>query len=689
MRQFVTTTRKPNPLHRWIAVAVTSIVSLGIISCNDQAASVQTLQVRAVSPFSSTLAAGDSITLVAQGTLSDGQELDITDSVLWSSSDPTIATVSSASGQKGMVTGVAKGKVTITASFLESDHSLEQSLSLEVTEARLKSIQINPLYVVLEKGNTQQYKATGVYSDGHTADLTAQATWSSSNPQIAISPTGMATMNGLGNTNIKAQVGGFVSAPAVVVAVNAHLASIELTTKPAGITNLPSGIPLQYLATGTFSDGASLDLTSVVTWSSSVTRVATISNLVGQKGIATGITPGMTTIRAAWENIQAATSLQITEATLKTIDVTAPAEQVASGKTVFFKAMGTFSDGSSRDLSSQVTWGASPPEVAAIDGNGVLTTKSKGISNVTATLNGISGSKKLVVTDAILDSIEVASVPAMITSVPKGLSVQYVAIGHFSDGTTQDISSLVSWSVDNATVASISNKSGSRGLLITGSMGMGVGTVVVTASQGTTLMTSTTLRVTNAVLKTIDVSPSGGAMAKGTQQAMKAMGFYSDGTTMDLTASVQWTAVDVPGTGMNVATFYAMDPAGTVTGKNVGKSKLTATMPMTLISGSTEVTVTDERLVSIAVKALVGGNTVTTGASKPFVAIGTFSDSSTQEITSSVSWSSSDKSILTVTDAPGDHGIVTGVTAGSAQVIATWKSITSPVSGSATVSVTP
>jgi len=34
-------------------------------------------------------------------------------------------------------------------------------------------------------GSTQQFRATGTYTDGSTADLTAGVTWSSSDPSVA------------------------------------------------------------------------------------------------------------------------------------------------------------------------------------------------------------------------------------------------------------------------------------------------------------------------------------------------------------------------------------------------------------------------------------------------------------------------------------------------------------------------
>jgi photosystem II stability/assembly factor-like uncharacterized protein len=54
----------------------------------------------------------------------------------------------------------------------------------------------------------------------------------------------------------------------------------------------------QYRATGTYDDGRQIDLTSDVTWSSTNTGVATISNTISTIGIATNAGPGFTNITA-------------------------------------------------------------------------------------------------------------------------------------------------------------------------------------------------------------------------------------------------------------------------------------------------------------------------------------------------------------------------------------------------------
>src|ERR1700749_3133349 len=58
----------------------------------------------------------------------------------------------------------------------------------------LTSIQVLPASGSVTTGSTLQFKATGIYSDNSTQDLTSSVAWASSNTAIAtISASGMAT----------------------------------------------------------------------------------------------------------------------------------------------------------------------------------------------------------------------------------------------------------------------------------------------------------------------------------------------------------------------------------------------------------------------------------------------------------------------------------------------------------------
>ncbi len=78
----------------------------------------------------------------------------------------------------------------------------------ESSTLTLTSISVTDPNPRISTGTTDQFTATGTYSDGTTQNLTSQANWSSSNTAVAkINATGLATAVGAGSANIQASLG--------------------------------------------------------------------------------------------------------------------------------------------------------------------------------------------------------------------------------------------------------------------------------------------------------------------------------------------------------------------------------------------------------------------------------------------------------------------------------------------------
>jgi hypothetical protein len=151
-----------------------------------------------VSPLNLSLSIGDSQQLTATGTYSNGSTQNLTTSVVWSSANNLVATVSA----MGLATMEAGGSTTITA----TSGSISGKTTLQVS-AKLESISVTPQTASIPLGTSQQFKATGAYSDGSKQDLTASVTWSSSNQAVAtINSSGLAASVGGGSATIMASM---------------------------------------------------------------------------------------------------------------------------------------------------------------------------------------------------------------------------------------------------------------------------------------------------------------------------------------------------------------------------------------------------------------------------------------------------------------------------------------------------
>ena len=258
--------------------------------------------------------------------------------------------------------------------------------TLTVTSATLQSIAVTPASTSLAPGGTQQFAATGTFSDGTTQDISSDVTWAAANTAVATigAQTGVAVGQGSGTTLITATLGSIVSPAATLTGTSATLQSIAVT--PAATASIARNGTQQFIATGTFSDGTVQNVTTSATWSSSNTNVATISP---GSGLSRGISAGSTQIKATLGTIRSSAALTVTSATLKSIAVTPLSATVAQGTSQFFTAMGTYSDNSVQDVSSSVVWTSSKSSVATIGASsGLATGAAAGTTSITATQGG-------------------------------------------------------------------------------------------------------------------------------------------------------------------------------------------------------------------------------------------------------------------------------------------------------------
>jgi len=74
-----------------------------------------------------------------------------------------------------------------------------------------------------------------------------------------------------------------------------------------------------------------------------------------------------------------------------------PTPSLSKGKTQQFKAVGTYSDGATTDITGQVTWASDNTAAATIDNSGLATGIEAGMANVTASLNGVTSPAQMLV----------------------------------------------------------------------------------------------------------------------------------------------------------------------------------------------------------------------------------------------------------------------------------------------------
>jgi hypothetical protein len=257
------------------------------------------------------------------------------------------------------------------------------------------------------------------------------------------------------------------------------------------------------------------------------------------------------------------------------------AGSVAAGKTVQLTAFRAFTPSSGKNtnavaITNHILWFSSDPTVATITSGGLVTAVNVGTVTITAVSGPFHAVTLLTVTPVTLVSMTVS--PAS-PSIPKGRTQQYVASGTYSDNSTADITNSVIWSSSNSTIAGISN----RGLATGTAVG---GPITITAQDPSTAVSGNApLTVTAAVLVSIAISPTSTVIVQGESRGFSATGVYSDSTTADFTASVNWNSSDttVATIGLNTGVATGQALGGPVT--------ITATEPVTSFSSTAQINV--------------------------------------------------------------------------------------------------
>ncbi|HZD45487.1 MAG TPA: Ig-like domain-containing protein, partial [Acidobacteriaceae bacterium] len=123
---------------------------------------------------------------------------------------------------------------------------------------QLKAIAVTPSNPSVTTGATEQFTATGTYSDGSTANVTSTATWAAANTGVAkISSGGLATGVAVGSTQVTASLSGFTGTDSLTVTTAVSGGGVNVTTwhfdnQRSGLNNKETALSPGNVAPKTF-----------------------------------------------------------------------------------------------------------------------------------------------------------------------------------------------------------------------------------------------------------------------------------------------------------------------------------------------------------------------------------------------------------------------------------------------------
>jgi len=514
----------------------------------------------------------------------------------------------------------------------------------------LSAIEISPTNTLIPMEAERQFLATAIFTDGSKQDITEIVEWQSNKDIITISQDGIVrSSDTTGEIEIIATMGTMQGTVSTTV-TNATLQSIEIS--PPNQT-IPQGVKEKYTATGHYSDGVNdeiiMDITSSVNWTVTNTAIANFED--SQKdGYLTAKSTGTTTIKAERNGIFKETDITITNKELISIQITPATTSIPIGTELNFTAKGEYSDGSSLDLTDQVTWSSSATNIATIDSTGKSSTgeiagsgKITGTTTISAELNSKKGIATLTVTDEELVSI---SISPNNSSTPLGLSELFTASGKYTNS-TKDITSQVTWSSSDNNIITIDNSNNNTGKGTTISKGIVTITAIMPGNEN--LAGTTVFEVTEEELLSIEISPENSAIPLGSAINYTATGIFTNGNKV-ITESVVWTSGNE-----SIAIISNQEgQRGTLTTLTEGVCSISA--ELNSISHSTNITVTAEQLLSISISPK--NHLLLINTNIQMNAIGTYTNGD-RDITTEVIWDSSDTDVASISNSEGTKGLAT------------------------------
>lgn len=289
---------------------------------------------------------------------------DVSEEAEWSSSSEKIAEVDS----KGVVTGVAVGKATITAKIGG------KSLTLPVEVGMASGLEADLNYVVLSAKETQQIVLTATDENGLTQVVTTEATWKSSNSRVADVKKGVITANASGKANITAEYG----SQKVTIQVEVDVITRLVASVPA--LSMKSGDSGEITVTAILGDGTERDVTDKADWKTNSYKVAQVT-----KGKVKAVGYGKAKVTAKYGSKSVSVAVDVD--TLKYLQTDKVTLTMKPGEKVTVVATATYADGSEANVSKPALWTSSKIAAATVK-DGVIQANGKGKATITVSFAG-------------------------------------------------------------------------------------------------------------------------------------------------------------------------------------------------------------------------------------------------------------------------------------------------------------
>ncbi|MFD0617266.1 Ig-like domain-containing protein [Paenibacillus sp. GCM10027629] len=415
--------------------------------------------------------------------------------------------------------------------------------------------------ISIETGNTQTVKATAVYSDGSSKDVTLATDWKSGNANIATINNGVITAVNEGTTMIS---GTFPMGSNPTDIPQVKTLEVNVTKKVNSLTadlqrvNIRSNMTQAVVLTANYLNGdVDNKVADKAEWTTANNKIATVSN-----GVITGHDSGTTTVTAKFGN--QSVTIEVNVDVVRRLDTTTPeVSMLLTEKTKDIAVSATFIDGTTdTNISKKATWKSSNERIAdVVDG------KIKVYNPGQATLTAEYGTKTIDIKVDVDRTSKLELTPQnLYLKVNDVYDVKLKATYAQAPTAPEDVTALASWTSSDENIVSVY-----KGKITA----LKTGTATIKAKYGekeATLTVDVEVPRRLEVLSNNVVIEDSIAMTKATPITVKLQSVFADGTSGDLTTKATWTS-----SNENIAIVSMDNGLAKITAYGQGESKITAT----------------------------------------------------------------------------------------------------------------
>lgn len=635
-------------------------------------------------PFKTTV--NEEKTAKITGLLSSGIEtVDLRKALLWTSNDPTTATVGTLGDENvGKIGGVKAGATTITAT--EPNTGVSVTFPVEVRGAFV-DVSVSPDPITLGVGMYFPLRANGIRSDGSKSTVTTSVTWNITPGGIANIPAGGIDIDSIlfglpagsptrgvletlaaGTAKISATLNAGtpdeITSPEVDLIVEGTLVGVRV--KPTSFKVVRDQRRKATLE-GDLSTGAvTSNIAGVATWNIVDTSVGLVGNGDDvpdaddplDRGEVLGLDSGVTTLSATeplsglsspeTDNLRVqgdVVEVEVDEANGGVVQVGNPGE---------YKARATFSDGSKGVISDRCEWSSDDESIATVnntDDKGIVTGLIiGGKTRIRIDCDGLLADGQVEVAGDIV-GLEVS--PTTFTGKALG-SRRFRAAADYVGGARGDATNDVDWSSTNPAAATVDNDT-DKGLVSF----LADGNTLITAIAESGHVATSDVTVTGGVVL-VRVVPNSKTIRGSTGRKLRVVA--------ELSAGDKTNVNDATWTSSNELIARMSDREGehniVLGGAQLGTATVTATLAGGE-SGSTEITI-DSLLTGITMRP--DSRRIEVDKHRRVTARGHFDDGKNKSITRYVEFISDDPGIAIVQSFGNRPGRVIAIAPGTTTI---------------------